>query len=151
MDASTATQDSHRGRVLARLSRVLAVALADGDLSPPQYRLLAFLSEGDAAATALAGWLSVSKPSVTALVDGLEAKGLVERRSDPSDRRLVKHVLTPLGVERLAAADALVDERLDTITAELPAAEAKRASANLALWGKALRSRRQTTSAKATQ
>ena len=137
--------------MLARLSRVLAVALADANLSPPQYRLLAFLSEGDAAATALAGWLSVSKPSITALVDGLEAKGLVERRDDPADRRRVQHVLTPLGIECLAAADALLDERLDVIAEELSTSQAKRASDSMALWGKALRSHRSTVAAAAGQ
>ena len=56
-------------------------ALAEVGLSLPQYRLLAFLSGGPERATALAGWLDVSPPSLTALVDGRYALGL---RLDPA-------------------------------------------------------------------
>ena len=63
-------------------------------MSLPQFRLLAFLSEGEWAASAVADWLAVSRPSVTALVDGLVERGWVERRESPDDRRRVLHHIT---------------------------------------------------------
>jgi DNA-binding MarR family transcriptional regulator len=43
------------------------------------------------------------RSNVTQLMDRLEADGLVRRVDDPTDRRGVKAVVTPLGVERQAA------------------------------------------------
>ena len=43
------------------------------------------------------------RSNITQLMDRLEAEGLVRRVDDPSDRRGVKAVVTPLGVERQAA------------------------------------------------
>ena len=59
------------GRVGARLARQVEVGLAQVELSLSQYRTLMFLDEGSAAASALADHLAVSRPSVTAVVDGL--------------------------------------------------------------------------------
>jgi DNA-binding MarR family transcriptional regulator len=46
---------------------------------------------------ALAESMGVSRPTVTGLVDTLERGGLVERRGDPRDRRLVSMSLTDAG------------------------------------------------------
>ena len=43
------------------------------------------------------------RSNITQLMDRLEAEGLVRRVDDPSDRRGVKAVVTPLGAERQAA------------------------------------------------
>jgi DNA-binding MarR family transcriptional regulator len=43
------------------------------------------------------------RSNVTQLIDRLEAEGLVRRVDDPTDRRGVKAVVTPLGSERQAA------------------------------------------------
>lgn len=121
-----------------RLARQVAVALGDLDLSPSQYRLLLFLSEGNAAASAVAGRLAVSRPSVTALADGLEKRGLLQRKSDPVDRRKVAHELTDAGREVLDAADAAVAERITRIAAHLDADQTDKALKGLALWNEAL-------------
>lgn len=107
-------------RVLARLSKIIEHALADDDLSLSQYRLLAFLSQGDWAASALADRLDVSRPSVTGLVDGLVRRGLVERRPSTDDRRRVDHVLTTAGRKALHRADERAEARLRQVFAELP-------------------------------
>ena len=108
-------------RTVARLARQLELALATVDLSPSQYRVLMFLDEiGSAAASALAGRLDVTRPSITALVDGLEARGLVERHPQMSDRRRVEVVLSDAGHDALDAADAAVADRLEHIAAHLP-------------------------------
>ena len=133
------------GRTAAWLAKSLDRALAEEALSLPQYRLLAFLSEGSAAATALAGHLAVSPPSLTALADGLVARGLVERRTDAADRRRVAHVVTRKGLHALAAADRAVERQLSTLAQRLPPAKRRRAVEGLNLWSQALtaaRSRR---------
>lgn len=43
--------------------------------------------------------LSVPKPHVTVIVDKLIEDGLVERQSDPNDRRIVNILLTEKGIE----------------------------------------------------
>ena len=91
-----------------------------------------------AAATALADHLAVSRPNVTAIVDGLVERGLVERLTDPVDRRRVRHALTTDGRRALAAADESVDDRLRAIADQLPPGKARRASTALGLWTEAL-------------
>lgn len=58
----------------------------------------------------LAGCLKCVRSNVTQLADRLEADGLVRRVDDPSDRRAIRAVVTPLGVERHAAgAEGIAD------------------------------------------
>ena len=125
-------------RAAARLGKVVERAVGEVDLTLPQYRMLAHLASGTAAASVLAGTLAVSRPSLTALADGLVARGLVERRSDPGDRRKVDHVLTPGGRAALDAADDAVQERLDGLLRHLPRSQRRRAADGLALWLAAL-------------
>jgi len=49
-------------------------------------------------------------PGVTRLLDRLEAKGLVQRRRSPEDRRKVLCHISPQGLELLASLDAPVTE-----------------------------------------
>src|SRR3954466_9856193 len=93
-------------RAVARLAKQVEVALTPLDLSLPQYRVLALLGEGSTASSVLARRLAVSPPSVTAVVDGLVGRGLVEREADPEDRRRLTLLLTRDGSKLLAAADA---------------------------------------------
>jgi long-chain acyl-CoA synthetase len=126
------------GRVAARLAKQVERALAELGLSVPQYRVLANLAEGPSAASALAERLIVSRPSVTAIADGLVERGLVERRATPADRRAVIHVLTDRGFEVLASADEAIERRLHGLAANLTDAERRRAFAGLQAWQKAL-------------
>ncbi|HUP84929.1 MAG TPA: MarR family winged helix-turn-helix transcriptional regulator [Acidimicrobiales bacterium] len=125
-------------RAAARFSKSMEVALSSVNLSLPQYRLLAFLSGGPERATALAGWLDVSPPSLTALVDGAVARKLVERVATEEDRRCVRHVITQEGAAALAEADDAVAARLAAVTGHLTAAQAKKALEGLELLGKAM-------------
>jgi long-chain acyl-CoA synthetase len=127
------------GRTVARLARHVEKALADVELSLAQYRVLVFLSEVDSAmASALASRLDVSRPSITALVDGLAARGLVERRPARDDRRRVEHRLTAAGERALHAADHAVDRRLTQLTDLLDRQQAREASTGLSAWRVAL-------------
>lgn len=126
------------GRTVAWLAKQVEIGLASADLSAPQYRVLGLLDESSAVSSDLAERLAVRPPSVTAIVDGLVARGLVERRHVVSDRRLVDHVLTDSGRQALDTADAAVASRLADIAACLDSAdEADQAFAGLASWRKA--------------
>ena len=116
----------------------MALAVGEVDLSPSQYRVMAFLAEGESAASTLAGRLNVTKPSVTALIDGLEEKGLVERQRSDGDRRLVKAILTEAGRSSLAAADEASRSRLEHLAGYLDDADRATAIAGLVLWHEAL-------------
>ena len=138
-------------RAAARFSKSMEVALADVGLSLPQYRLLAFLSGGPERATALAGWLDVSPPSLTALVDGAVARKLVERVASEEDRRCVRHVITDAGGEALGRADEAVAARLAEVTAHLSPSQARKALEGLELLGKAMDLAREARDAETTK
>src|SRR6476646_10183440 len=106
-------------RAVARLAKQIEIALVPLDLSLPQYRVLALLGEGSTASSVLARRLAVSPPTVTSVVDGLVARGLVERQAAPEDRRRLTLLLTRDGKRVLAAADAAAETRLDEIAAFL--------------------------------
>jgi DNA-binding MarR family transcriptional regulator len=84
-------------------------------LTPAQHQLLvAIRGHGGVAPTIseVAAHLIVRHHSAIGLVDRAEALGLVERRKDSSDQRLVRVVLTPLGRERV---DALASAHLEEL------------------------------------
>jgi DNA-binding MarR family transcriptional regulator len=89
--------------------RFLAVA-SEFELSPPQVRALAVLDpDRPVPMSELAEALHCDNSNVTGIVDRLEDRGLVERRSATHDRRVKMLAVTPRGAEvreRLA-------ERLD--------------------------------------
>ena len=125
-------------RAAARLAKQVELALDAVDLSTPQYRVMVFLSGGSAGASTLAGTLAVSRPTITVVVDGLVAKGYVERQGDENDRRKVHHRLTPAGQRALERADGVVSERLTELASHLEGADATTAVNGLVLWGQAL-------------
>jgi long-chain acyl-CoA synthetase len=130
------------GRVAARLAKVVERAMHDLDLSLAQYRLMGNLADGPSQASTLAERLIVSRPSVTALVDGLVERGLVTRKGAEGDRRRVMHGLTPAGQKILKAADAAIERRLENLAEELSDPDRARAFKGLDAWGKALDSYR---------
>ncbi len=79
------------------------------------------------------------------MVDGLAARGLVERRPVTADRRQVDHVLTASGRRTLDTADAAVSTRLADIASCLSdEADVGRAFDGLQAWRRALRAYRLT-------
>jgi long-chain acyl-CoA synthetase len=131
------------GRVAAWLSKRVEVALTTVDLTLPQYRVLGILAEGAAAASGLADRLAVRRPSITALIDGLVGRGLVDRRQEDTDRRRVALRLTDEGVRTLAAADRAVDDYLVAIAGHLPDKDEAMALRSLELWARAMVESRQ--------
>jgi DNA-binding MarR family transcriptional regulator len=95
--------------------RVLAVA-SEFELSPPQVRALAVLDpERPVPMSELADALHCDNSNVTGIVDRLEDRGLVERRSASHDRRVKMLAVT----ERGADVRARLAERLDEAPAPL--------------------------------
>lgn len=118
-------------RAAARLAKVAGTALAEGDLTLAQYRVLVFLDAGARPATQVAQLLDVTPPTVTSLVDALESRGLVARSADPDDRRRVVCSLTPAGRRALQRGDGLVGERLGRLLDRLAPDEAEQAVSGL--------------------
>ncbi len=90
-----------------RVHAHFAAAVAELDLAPVQAKALHELNvEPPISMRELAERLKSDPSNVTGLIDRLEARGLVERRPDPSDRRVKGLALTSAGArmrERLFA------------------------------------------------
>src|SRR3954452_615071 len=79
--------------------RFLAVA-SEFELSPPQVRALGVLDpDRPVPMSELADALHCDNSNVTGIVDRLEDRGLVERRSAAHDRRVKMLAVTPRGAE----------------------------------------------------
>jgi DNA-binding MarR family transcriptional regulator len=106
--------DLHRtARTLALLARILERAA--GDLTLAQYRVLALVAAGDERATLLAGRLAITKPSVSAVVEGLAERGYLAREPVDGDRRAIRLRITSAGTHALATAEAAMAERLEPL------------------------------------
>ena len=86
---------------LVRSSRsALLASLGELGLSPVQAQALRLLAPGGTVAMRdLASALACDASNVTGIVDRLESRGIVERRSATDDRRVKVLVLTPAGTE----------------------------------------------------
>jgi long-chain acyl-CoA synthetase len=121
------------------LARLAELALAETRLSLTQYRVLRHLRQGRSIQSDLAFQLSVTKQSVTRLVDGLVAKGYVTRRTDDADRRRVIHAITVKGEHVLDDANALIERFLMAVLQDLDsAADIDTVTEGLALFGRAM-------------
>jgi MarR family transcriptional regulator, organic hydroperoxide resistance regulator len=82
----------------------LPALAAELELSPAQCHLLNLIEPGRPMPMGqLAGALSCDASNVTGLVDRLESRGLIQRRSSDADRRVKVLSLTPLGARLRAA------------------------------------------------
>lgn len=91
------------GTVVARYHDEYEDAAAEHTLTGAQARLLGLLSLEPLPMRRLAQKLRCEPSNVTGIVDRLEARGLVERRPDPNDRRVKLAAATDEG--RKAARD----------------------------------------------
>lgn len=97
-----------------------------GGANPPFSQLRALfllLDEPEVTAGTLARVAEVNPASVTAMVDQLEAAGIVERRRDTEDRRAVKISLTEAGRIKVRAKEQFVRERFDEYFSGVTAGE----------------------------
>lgn len=110
----------------ARLTRILDADLRATDgIGLQTYEVLLRVArspEGTVTMSELADAVALTTGGVTRLADRLEADGLVERRSCPTDRRVVHLALTARGHDVLARATGHHLEALDRhVTSRLPA------------------------------
>ena len=134
------SRDAAHGAAL--LAKTLELALGEIELSPSQYRLLVFLVESPAAATVLAQRLDVTRPSLTALVDGLVQRGFVTRTADPDDRRRVTHEISDAGRDIVTTADEAIRTRLEHLASHLTPKQRVTANSGLEHWLTAMRASR---------
>lgn len=86
------------GAVLRSWMRATSDAVADVPGGPRGYQVMAMATGGPCGTqAAMAERIGVDRTVMTHLIDDLEAKGLVERRPDPADRRARTLVLTTEG------------------------------------------------------
>jgi DNA-binding MarR family transcriptional regulator len=110
--------------LLARASALAIAAgnsgLAEHGLKARSYAVLA-LAASDARPTQreLAEFLRLDPSQVVALVDGLQARGLVLREPDPSDRRANVVVITDAGRDMFARARVSAHEAQQTLHASM--------------------------------
>src|SRR3954468_24163472 len=96
--------------------------LAASGLDSREYSILSILdSDGPGSQQELARLLGKAPAIVVAAVDALEARGLVARTRDPSDRRRSRVTLTTAGARTLRKADALADDAVAELLAGLDA------------------------------
>jgi DNA-binding MarR family transcriptional regulator len=118
------------------VSRILERALTDMTL--PQFRVLGLVARAPERANQLARQAEVSRPSLTGVLDGLEARGWVRRRDVDGDRRGVSLEVTTSGRLALGAAHDSVQVRLATLLDHVPAARRDAALDGLAALGEAI-------------
>lgn len=96
-------------RAAARLMDGVAELLKPYGLRPAQYNALRILRGAHPEqlnCRQVAARMMTREPDLTRLLDRLERAGLVRRRRQSSDRRIVRIGITPAGMELLARIDA---------------------------------------------
>jgi DNA-binding MarR family transcriptional regulator len=107
-EASDETLPEAFSSVARRLRETSREALAPWDITPSHLRALRVLSRhGPMRLSELSEHLHIAPRSTTEVVDGLESRGLVERRPDPGDRRATLVELTEHGASVLDAIRAV--------------------------------------------
>ncbi len=90
--------------VASRLREISKETLAPWDITPGQLRALRVLKRhGQMRLSELSEHLHIAPRSTTEVVDALEARDLIQRRPDPSDRRATLVELTEHGASVLDA------------------------------------------------
>jgi DNA-binding MarR family transcriptional regulator len=123
----SATNDDHGDGIAFLLTQLghdaatqFAEQMATIDLSPPHAGILRTIaSEPGSSQQALSGRLGVLPSRVVAHVDELEARGYVERRRNPDDRRLHALYLTTSGKRLMQKISTLARQHERRMTAGL--------------------------------
>ncbi len=128
------------GRLIARINMAISADLAalsdlDRTLSPAQKQALIQVEVAGSRVTDLANRLGISKQAASKLVQELEARGIVERRPDPTDRRSSLIVFTRAGltiVEDTVAYFEKLEQALASVIGSERLCELKRSLSDVA-------------------
>jgi DNA-binding MarR family transcriptional regulator len=84
-------------------------------ISSEQYQILSFLKKGGAISqTRLSEITGKDKPSVTRLLNKLEAKALVKREADATDKRIKNISITGLGIREYEKVSRITDDLIQS-------------------------------------
>ncbi|PSR14709.1 MarR family transcriptional regulator [filamentous cyanobacterium CCP3] len=105
-------------------------------LSLSQLRALYFLRRRSRSCLSeVADYLDVTRPTMSAMVDRLVQRGLIDRTGDPAERRRIVLTLTPEGAAEMARVyDATLHTVADRLTS-LSEAQLQQVQAGLAILG----------------
>jgi DNA-binding MarR family transcriptional regulator len=104
----------------------IAVTALRGELHPRLLVVLHAIDERPISQGELGARLDLGRTTMVGIVDALEARGLVERRRDPGDRRAYHLVVTQAGEETLARFGPILRDCEHEILARLSTAERAR-------------------------
>jgi len=104
-------------RSIVCISRVFEQLCHEAGVSLAQYRLMLFLRHGARRAGELAAKVAIKRPTLTALVAGLEKEKRLRRIADEEDGRGVRIELTPVGLEALEDIELRLSLTVDKICA----------------------------------
>ncbi len=93
-----------------RVRNATDAKLRQSGLSLPSYKAMRALENSELSMREISEALQVAPRTVTDLIDGLEAKGLVAREPHPVDRRVTLLRLTQAGRDQLGTASAEAEE-----------------------------------------
>ncbi|MEU6080395.1 MarR family transcriptional regulator [Streptomyces sp. NPDC047108] len=84
-------------KITTRYSREYEAAAAQHDITPQQVKVLLALDETPLPMRRIAERVGAEPSNLTGVIDRLQARGLVERRPDPNDRRVKLLATTEAG------------------------------------------------------
>ncbi len=108
-------------RSLARASRLLEQA--SGELSLTHYRVLAAIASGDERASWVATSLALGKPTISAAVESLCQRNLIDRSGECADQRVAVLHLTAEGCAVLGRVEAAMSAQVRDLCERSPDAE----------------------------
>jgi len=106
-----------------RVRTAADAALREHGLSLSGLKLLKALGAGDRSMREISEALHVSPRTITDMIDGLEARGLVARCPHPSDRRVTMVHLSEAGASELARASTVSERVAETAIGDLDTGE----------------------------
>ena len=112
------------------------------EMTLPQFRVLTLVASSAERANRIAELAAVSRPSLTGLLDGLEARGWVRRVDVVGDRRGVLLEVTDAGTRALAQAEQAMVGVLDELLDVTPPGQRDQVVDGLLALGEALRTQR---------
>jgi DNA-binding MarR family transcriptional regulator len=117
----------------AHAAQRFAERVAELELTPPQTGLLRCVAQRPGQSQqAIAGQLGTTPSRLVGLVDGLQQRGLIERRRNPGDRRNYALYLTDAGRRSMARIGLAARQHEDALCAGLSEAERAQLQALLA-------------------